>query len=135
MRGYIKIEDILEYCKEAVETHEVLIKKALDPNGKWDDVSAAAYFLQQQKIYKYEIPNMVKELAGEDNTILSDNVNTLDVPTPVWRSLARAGIDTIGELLDKSVLELRNIRGLGAKGRELLMEALEKEGLKLRGQR
>lgn len=135
MRGYIKIEDIMKYCEEAAATHDELIKKALDPNGKWDDVSAAAYFLQQQKIYKYEIPNMVKELAGEDNTILSDNVNTLDVPTPVWRSLARAGIDTIGELLDKSVLELRNIRGLGAKGRELLMEALEKEGLKLRGQR
>jgi len=135
MRGYIKIEDIMKYCEEAVEAHDSLIKRALDPNGKWDDVSAAAYFLQQQKIYKYEIPNMVKELSGEDNTILSDNINTLDVPTPVWRSLARAGIDTVGELLDKSVLELRNIRGLGAKGRELLMEALEKEGLKLRGQR
>lgn len=135
MRGYIKIEDIMKYCEEAVEAHDGLIKKALDPNGKWDDVSAAAYFLQQQKIYKYEIPNMVKELSGEDNTILSDNVNTIDVPIPVLRSLARAGIDTVGELLDKSVLELRNIRGLGPKGRELLMEALEKEGLKLRGQR
>lgn len=135
MRGYIKIEDIMKYCEEAVEAHDGLIKKALDPNGKWDDVSAAAYFLQQQKIYKYEIPNMVKELGGEDSSVLSDNVNTLDVPTPVWRSLVRAGIDTVGELLDKSVLELRNIRGLGAKGRELLMEALEKEGLKLRGQR
>lgn len=135
MKGYIKIEDIMEYCEEAVEAHDGLIKKALDPKGKWDDVSAAAYFLQQQKIYKYEIPNMVKELSGEDNTILSDNVNTLDVPTPVWRSLARAGIDTIGELLDKSEMDIKNIRGLGAKGREDLMEALEKEGLKLRRQR
>lgn len=135
MRGYIKIEDIMEYCEKVVEVHDGLIDKALDPKGKWDDVSAAAYFMQQQKMYKYEIPNMVKELAGEDNTILSDNVNTLDVPTTVWRSLTRAGIGTIGELLDKSVLELRNIRGLGAKGRELLMETLEKEGLKLRGQR
>lgn len=135
MRGYIKIEDIMKYCEEAVDIHEGLIKKALDPSGKWDDVSAAAYFLQQQKIYKYEIPNMVKELSGEDNTILSDNVNTLDVPTPVWRSLARAGIDTIGELLDKSEMDIKNIRGLGAKGREDLMKALEKEEMKLRGQR
>ena len=135
MRGYIKIEDIMKYCEEAVEAHDGLIKKALDPNGKWDDVSAAAYFLQQQKIYKYEIPNMVKELAGEDNTILSDNVNSLDVPTPVWRSLARDGIDTVGELLDKSEMDIKNIRGLGAKGREDLMKALEKDGLKLRGQK
>ncbi|NCD10742.1 MAG: hypothetical protein EOL98_15275 [Negativicutes bacterium] len=135
MKGYIKIEDIMKYCEEAVDAHEGLIKKALDPNGKWDDVSAAAYFLQQQKIYKYEIPNMVKELAGEEYAILSDNVNTLDVPTPVWRSLARAGIDTVGELLDKSEMDIKNIRGLGAKGREDLMKALEKDGLKLRGQR
>jgi DNA-directed RNA polymerase alpha subunit len=135
MKGYIKIEDILEYCKEAVETHEGLIKKALDPNGKWDDVSAAAYFLQQQKIFKYEIPNMVKELSGDAPTILSDNVNTLNVPTYIWRALSRGGISTIGELLEKSELDLKNIRGLGAKGREELMNALSQEGLKLRRQR
>lgn len=135
MRGYIKIEDIMKYCEEAVETHDGLIKKALDPNGKWDDVSAAAYFLQQQKIYKYEIPNMVKELAGDMPTILSEKVDTLNVPVYVWRPLMIAGISTVGDLLEKSERQLKNVYKLGPKGRELLMKALEKEGLKLRGQR
>ena len=135
MRGYIKIEDIMKYCEEVVDVHEGLITRALDPNGKWDDVSAAAYFMQQQKIYKYEIPNMVKELSGEDSSVLSDNVNTLDVPTQVWRALTRSGIETIGELIDKNIIELQKVRGLGAKGREDLIKTLEQEGLKLRGQK
>ena len=68
MKGYIKIEDILNYCKDVEKVHEELIERALKPNGKWDDVSAAAYFMQQQRIYKYDVPNMVKELEQkEDN--------------------------------------------------------------------
>ena len=69
MKGYIKISDILSYCDDAVEIYEGLIKKALDKNGPPADVSAAAYFMQQQRIYKYDIPALVKELGEADNGI------------------------------------------------------------------
>ena len=63
MKGYIKISDILKHCEKVVAIHEELIQKALDKDGPISNVSAVAYFMQQQRVYKYDIPGLVDELG------------------------------------------------------------------------
>jgi len=132
MKGYIKISDILSYCDDVVEIHEGLIKKALDKDGPFANVSAAAYFMQQQRIYKYDIPALVKELGEADNGILADHIRTLELPTATFNILSRHNITTVGELSEKTIRELKNMRGLGAKQLEYLLEVLNENGIKIK---
>ena len=132
MKGYIKVSDILKYCEEAVATHEELIQKALDKNGPMSNVSAAAFFMQQQRIYKYDIPGMVAELGGSEDSILNDNILNLELPTATYNILTRNNITTVGELSDKTIRELKKMRGLGVKSLEYLLHVLENNGIKLK---
>ena len=131
MKGYIRIKDILEYCKEVENTHKELIDKALSKEGPIQNVSAAAYFMQQADIYRFTIPNMIKELGSEE-IILDDHISTLDLPNVTYNILARKGITTIGEIAEKTITELKKIRGLGPKQLEYLLIRLNELGIKLK---
>lgn len=132
MKGYIKVSDIVKYCEEAVAIHEELIQKALDKDGPMANVSAAAYFMQQQRIYKYDIPGLIAELGGPEHDIMDDNITTLGLSTSTYRILARHNVSTVGELSEKTIAELKKMRGLGPKSLEYLLHVLETNGIKLK---
>lgn len=131
MKGYIKVKDILEYCKEVEKVHKELIDKALSKDGPIQNVSAAAYFMQQADIYRFTIPNMVKELA-EEESILDDHISTLNLPNTTYNILQRNNITTIGELSEKTITELKKLRGLGPKQLDYLLKTLNDQGIKLK---
>ena len=131
MKGYIRIKDILEYCKEVENTHKELIDKALSKDGPIQNVSAAAYFMQQAEIYRSTIPNMLKELGNEES-ILDDHISTLDLPNQTYNILQRNNIATIGEISEKTITELKKLRGLGPQQLQYLTKKLNDCGIKLK---
>lgn len=58
MKGYVKIKDILNYCDNKVKEYQELIE-----NAKEKDISSVVYFMNQERIYKNDIPNMINELG------------------------------------------------------------------------
>lgn len=131
MVGYVKIQDILDYCEKVVKVHESLIERALDKDGPASNVSAAAFFMQQERVYKYDIPNMLKELGGVDNPILKESIWKLDLSNTSINVLSRNKIETVEQLSNMTIRDLRALKGCGAKIAEEITRVLETEGIKM----
>lgn len=131
MKGYIKISDIEKYCEDVVKTHQDLIKRALREDGTTADVSAAAFFMQQERIYKYEIPNMIKELS-DGNELLNEHINVLGLSNSSYNILLKSNITTVGELSKMTIRELKSIAGLGSKILKEILEVTKKAGVEIR---
>ena len=68
--SYIKVSDILEYCRESAKTNRELASKCIKSVGKGEgDTSAlggGAYFLEQARIFEYDIPSMIREIQNTE---------------------------------------------------------------------
>lgn len=66
-RGTINVAKALEYCEKAADTCNELCDKALKNIGHGDSHTSAygalAYFSQKEEMYRYEIPNIIKNLS------------------------------------------------------------------------
>lgn len=64
----VAIHDILDYCQTAADNAAGLAETAIADMGKGETCvsacGAAAYFRNQEEIYRYHIPNALKVLAG-----------------------------------------------------------------------
>lgn len=68
MKEYIKVTDILDYCNHNADICRKLHEDALNrysENGSAHNISAMAYFMQQEAMMRYEIPRIIKQLAEE----------------------------------------------------------------------
>jgi len=131
MKGYIKISDIEKYCEDVVKTHQDLIKRALREDGTTADVSAAAFFMQQERIYKYEIPNMIKELSG-GNELLNEHINVLGLSNSSYNILLKNNITTVEELSKMTIRDLKSIAGLGSKILKEILDVTKNVGVEIR---
>lgn len=68
MKEYISVKEILDYCNAGADTCRKLHEDALKrygENGSLHNISAMAYFMQQETMLRYEIPRIIKHLASE----------------------------------------------------------------------
>ena len=74
--SYIKVSDILEYCRESAKTNRELASKCIKSVGKGEgDTSAlggGAYFLEQARIFEYDIPSIIRNLHFEEIDTIYD---------------------------------------------------------------
>lgn len=71
----ISVDDLLAYCKKCADVHQELADKILNNIGYGEsEISAlggCAYFSQQARLYRYDIPNIIecfiKESASYEN--------------------------------------------------------------------
>lgn len=93
-----------------------------------DDLAAATSRVNELEKQNDTLVAVLRRLVGQNPVvkgIMRDPVLTADVllrgleelelSTRAWRTLARTGIRTIGDLVDKSDDQLRSIRGMGEK--------------------
>ena len=62
----------------------------------------------------------------------TEPIDQLHIPTRTWNTLRRAGIDTVGDLADRTAADLLDLHGFGARGLDLVVSELGTRGLCLR---
>ena len=64
----INVSELLSHCDEVADTLHKLSEKAIKSTGLGEtdtsSLGAAAYFAQQEKIFRYEIPSIIHELLS-----------------------------------------------------------------------
>ncbi len=59
----IRVGDIIYYCNKAAETSGKLAAKCIRSEGKGESrtssIGGAAYFFNQEEIFRYHIPNVI----------------------------------------------------------------------------
>ena len=64
---YIKESDIIKMCEKAADTCHDLYMKSFDmatDKMRDFDFTAIAWFGQQERMYRYEIPSVIREVDG-----------------------------------------------------------------------
>jgi hypothetical protein len=141
---YIKIDEILDYCKQSAENNKALANRCINGTGKGESetsmLGGAAYFLEQARMYEYDIPNVIKNMTvttfGSDEDILSQPIEILDLSLRTYHILIRSDkrIKTIGDITNLYKHELMKIRNMGRKSAQEIEYALIEKNLKLRGE-
>ena len=69
MEDVIRVGDIIEYCNRSAEISQQLADKAIKSTGRGESdtsaLGAAAYFLNRERIYSYDIPNIIACIINE----------------------------------------------------------------------
>lgn len=143
-KQYISVDEFIEYCKQYAQNSRSLAHKCINSTGKGESeismLGGAAYFLEQSRIYEYDIPSVIKNMNviefGEDDDILSQPIETLDLSLRTYHVLIRSPhrIKTIGDLTNLYEHEVLKIRNMGRKSAQEIKFSLSDKGLKLRGE-
>lgn len=68
-KNLIKVNEVIEYCKKCAEVSRDLSNRALGNVGHGESeisaLGAASYFLQEEKMYRYDIPNVLRCFTEE----------------------------------------------------------------------
>jgi DNA-directed RNA polymerase alpha subunit len=137
---YVKVSDIMKYCKESAAINRDLANKCIENTGKGETLSSslggAAYFLQQAKMYDYDIPNVIQALDYETiDSVLSNPLEALGLSTRTYNCLRRADIETLGDITKLYPHELKQIRNLGSNSFKEVIKTIEKYGVNLKGEK
>ena len=110
--------------------------------GKWclmEELAKEEYqkYLETQKSFrKYESAKqyILQYESGMFLPIREQKIENLDLSMRSYNCLKRAGIKTIGDLLNFSYYDLIKIRNLGRKSMKEVLDTIHDLGLKLRGE-
>lgn len=134
---YIKVSEILDYCRASAKSHRELAEKCIESTGKGESqissLGGAAYFLEQARIFEYDIPNVIKNLNYEAvESMLETPLEAMGFSTRTYNCLKRAGVDTLGGITKMYQFELEGVRNLGRKGVTEVIETLKAYGVGLK---
>ena len=79
---YVKVQDILDICEEAAKTSLKLYEDSLNnycQNGQSSLLGAIAYFEKQHQLYRFEIPNLIKNVADDKGVFNISNNDWISV--------------------------------------------------------
>ena len=110
--------------------------------GKWclmEELAKEEYqkYLETQKsfrIYESAKQYILQYESGVFLPIKEQKIENLDLTMRTYNCLKRAGIRTIGDLLNFSYYDLIKIRNLGRKSMKEILDTIHDLGLKLRGE-
>lgn len=131
---YIKESDIIKMCEKAADTcHDLYMKSfemAADKMRDFD-FTAIAWFGQQERMYRYEIPSIIREVDG---VVGFDemNIEKSELSTRPKNVLLRAGYREFFELDGMSRNAFRKIRDMGKKSEAEIEEALKSRNMRIK---
>lgn len=71
MKEVLKVKDILSYCKAREEKCREIADKAIENVGHGENeesaIGACAFFMQEQRMYRQIIPDIIRELAESED--------------------------------------------------------------------
>lgn len=143
--GYVwKNEDADNEIKISKEEAEVLLPLLREGGNKIKQrmaelhIDETDYYINQLVLIKgmikrFDNQNGIKTI--DNKTLICDmGIEWFGRNTRIWNCLNRAGIRTLGELLDKTENEVLCIRNLGRKSFDCLVSELRRIGLELKSE-
>lgn len=130
---YIKESDIIKMCEKAADTCHELYKESLHmaiEKLRDFDFTAIAWFGQQERMYRYEIPSVIREVDGISGVDDMD-ISKSELSSRPKNVLLRAGYKQFCELDGMSRNAFREIRNMGKKSETEIEEALKSRGMRL----
>jgi DNA-directed RNA polymerase subunit alpha len=111
----------------SIDAQEALLKASQIMAGHVSIITALSDEEEEkeEEIFGAEIPSV----GGKD---LERSIEELELPVRVLNCLHRGGINTVGQLVEKTEEDLLALRSFGARSIEDVKEKLAKEGLALR---
>lgn len=71
MKETLKVKDILSHCEESAKKCRILADKAVEnvSHGESEEsaIGACAFFMQEQRMYRQIIPDIIRELAESED--------------------------------------------------------------------
>lgn len=134
MDRYIKESDIVKMCEEAAETCRKLYMESLHmatEKMRDFDFTAIAWFGQQERMYRYEIPSIIREVDGVVG-VDEMNIEKSELSTRSKNILLRAGYKEFFELDGISRNAFRKIKNIGKKSEAEIEEALKSRGMRIK---
>lgn len=134
MDRYIKESDIVKMCEEAADTCHKLYMESLHmatEKMRDFDFTAIAWFGQQERMYRYEIPSIIREVDGIEG-VDEMSIEKSELSTRPKNVLLRAGYKQFYELDGMSRNAFRKIRDMGKKSEAEIEEALKSRGMRLK---
>jgi len=136
---YIKVSDILDYCRDSAKTNRELASRCINSVGKGEsEISAlggGAYFLEQARIFEYDIPSMIRNLHFEQiDTIYDTPVEALGLSVRSYNCLKRRGIENLRDITNLHLHELEKTRNLGKNAVDEVLNTLKRYGVQLKGE-
>lgn len=131
---YIKESDIVKMCEEAADTCHKLYMESLHmatEKMRDFDFTAIAWFGQQERMYRYEIPSIIREVDGVVGVDEMD-IKKSELSTRPKNVLLRAGYKQFYEIDGMSRNAFRKIRDMGKKSEAEIEEALKSRGMRLK---
>jgi DNA-directed RNA polymerase alpha subunit len=131
---YIKESDIIKMCEKAADTcHDLYMKSfemAADKMRDFD-FTAIAWFGQQERMYRYEIPSIIREVDG---VVGFDemNIEKSELSTRPKNVLLRAGYREFFELDGMSRNAFRKIKDMGKKSEAEIEKALKSRNMRIK---
>ena len=131
---YIKESDIVKMCEEAADTCHKLYMESLHmatEKMRDFDFTAIAWFGQQERMYRYEIPSIIREVdgvVGVDET----NIEKSELSTRSKNILLRAGYRDFFELDGMSRNAFRKIKNMGKKSEAEIEKVLKSRGMRIK---
>ena len=90
--------------------------------------------IESGRITKERLQSFLRPSAAEsDQSTLNLPIEELDIGVRAYNALKRWGIETIGDLVEKTEVELRFIPNIGKKSIEEIKEKLAEHGFALKG--
>ncbi len=127
-----RVEDSGDYDKLIME---VWTNKAINPKDALGTASKMLIDHLQTIIdlseAKVDDDYMVERKTEETNRNLEKPIEDLDLSVRSYNCLKRAGINTLGELIEKSEEDMMRVRNLGKKSLKEVKQKLEEMGLSL----
>ena len=90
-----------------------------------------SFSLLSTKFLRVKIPALFKQLYALTDKSKS-SIEDLDFSVRAYNCLKRANINTLGDLVEKSELEMMKIRNLGKKSLKEVIDKIKDMGLKFR---
>lgn len=70
MKETLKVQDILDHCQKRADKCRELSDRAIENVGKGETeisaIGAGAFFMQEQRMYRQIIPDIIRELAESE---------------------------------------------------------------------
>ena len=90
------------------------------------------FFTKLPNLKQEEIVEEIEEEVDESDESLDLTIEELDLSLRAFNCLKRAGLDTVGQIIEVPVSELTNIKNFGRKSFAEVKEKIENLGLELK---
>ena len=78
MSRYIDADELKKYCEKCADVSKSIYDDVFEKIGRGESMESAAgamaFFMQQERMYRFEIPNVIDNFISDNNAKIDESV-------------------------------------------------------------